>query len=319
MPRQRSTGTEPVRGWAQTRGIPLPSRTVSALPASAAGPLAVQTFRRAAKRSASGHCQDPCQARTALQRGPRTAHPGMSGKGSRSTTSTNRSPRPGARTGTGGTSRLCRYRSIPVLVTRSALPRLDRAMRVFFSRVQSGKEPGFPRFRARNRYRSFSVDDPNATRSAIRIFDGSHRGEVRMRGLPRMRLAIRRALPPINRLRGFHVVRKARRVESCSSGSCRRSVPERLVGLDAGLRTFAMLSDGRRLERRPSSAVRSAIRRKRRAGSRSRRGSRSRGKKKAALARTHERAAEAGRHQLHCLTDRIVSACPKTDKSYTDQ
>ena len=199
-----------------------------------------------------------------------------------------------------------------ILVTRFALARLDRAMRVFFSRVQPGKEPGFPRFRARNRYHSFSVDDPNAARSAIRIFDVSHRGEVRMRGLPRMRSAIRRALPPITRLRGFHVVRKARRVEPCSGGSCRRSVPERLVGLDAGLRTFATLSDGRSLERRPSSAVRSAIRRKQRAESCSRRGPRSRGKKKAALVRTHERAAEAGRHEQHRLTDRIIRTCDFT-------
>ena len=55
---------------------------------------------------------------------------------------------------------------IPVMVARSAPTRLDRAMKAFFSRVQSGPEPGFPRFRARSHYRSFSVDDPKATRSA---------------------------------------------------------------------------------------------------------------------------------------------------------
>ena len=52
------------------------------------------------------------------------------------------------------------WRDIPVLVAPSALSSLDRAMKAFFSRVQSGTEPGFPRFRARSRYRSFSVDGP---------------------------------------------------------------------------------------------------------------------------------------------------------------
>ena len=52
--------------------------------------------------------------------------------------------------------------------------------------------------------------------------------------------------------------------------------------------------------------MRSAIRRKQRAVSCSRRGSKSRGKKRAALARAHERMAEAGRQELHRLANWIV-------------
>ena len=126
-----------------------------------------------------------------------------------------------------------------------------------------------------------------------------------------MRFAIRRALPPMDRLRGFRVVRKARRVEvqlvfERPLPEVRTGVPERPVGLDVGIRTFAMLSDGESLQRRPRQGVRSAIRRKQRAVSRSRRGSKSRGKKKAALARAHERMAEAGRQELHRHADWIV-------------
>ena len=203
------------------------------------------------------------------------------------------------------------WRAISVLVVRSALALLDRAMKAFFARAQSGAEPGFPRFRARSRYRSFSIEDPKAARSAIRILDGGQRGELRMKGLPRMRFAIRRALPPMDRLRSFHVVRKARRVEvqlvfERPLPEVRTGVPERPVGLDVGIRTFAMLSDGESLQRRPRQGVRSAIRRKQRAVSRSRRGSKSRGKKQAALARAHERMAEAGRQELHRHADWIV-------------
>ena len=70
------------------------------------------------------------------------------------------------------------WRAISVLVARSALARLDRAMKAFFARALSGAEPGFPRFRARSRYRSFSVEDPKAARIAIRILDGGQRGRT---------------------------------------------------------------------------------------------------------------------------------------------
>ena len=55
------------------------------------------------------------------------------------------------------------WQEMSVLLARSALRRLERAMQGFFSRVKSDREPGFPRFPARSRYRSFSVDDPNDT------------------------------------------------------------------------------------------------------------------------------------------------------------
>ena len=92
-------------------------------------------------------------------------------------------------------------------------------------------------------------------------------------------------------------------------GGDHTGVSERPVGLDAGIRTFAMLSDGGSLQRRPRQGVRSAIRRKQRTVSRSSRGSKSHGKKKAALARAHEWMAEAGRQELHRLADRVVRTC----------
>ena len=126
--------------------------------------------------------------------------------------------------------------------------------------------------------------------------------------LETLRLRVRAPQFPTQR---FHVVRKARRVEvqlvfERPLPEVRTGVPERPVGLDFGIRTFAMLSDGGSLQRRPGQGVRSAIRRKQRAVSRSRRGSKSRGKKRAALARAHERMAEAGRQELHRHADWIV-------------
>ena len=206
------------------------------------------------------------------------------------------------------------WREIPVLVARSALVRLDRVMQGFSSRVRSGKKPGFPRFRARSRYRSFSVDHPKSARCALRIRDEGRRGELRGKALPRIRFAIRRSLPPLERSWGLRVIRKARRVEvqpllEPVLPAVRTDTPDPPVGLDAGIRSFATLSDGGRVERQRKPAVRNALRRIQRAVSRSRRGSKSRGKKRAALARAHEREAVSGRQELHRLADRIIRVC----------
>ena len=188
-------------------------------------------------------------------------------------------------------------------------------MQGFFSRVKSGRDPGFPCFRARSPYRSFSVDVPKAAGSALRIRDGGRRwGELRRRGLTRIRFAVRRPLPRLNRLRGFRVVRKARRVEvqlpfEPVLPAVRTGAPERPLGLDAGIRSFAALSDcgGRERQRKPAARV--EARRKQRALSQKWRSSKSRGTKKAALARAGQMVAENGRQQFHRLTDQAVKRC----------
>ena len=166
-------------------------------------------------------------------------------------------------------------------------------MQVFLSRLKSGSKPGFPRFRARSRYRSFRVDHPQSAGCALRIRDEGRRGELRMKRLPRIRFAIRRPLPPPERLRGFRVFRKARRVEvqllfEPILPAVRTDTPERPVDLDVGIRSLATPSEGGHVERQRKPALRSALRRKQRAVSRSRRGSKSRRRKKAALAQAHE-------------------------------
>ena len=203
------------------------------------------------------------------------------------------------------------WRGIPVLVARSALDRLDRAMQGFSSQLKSSKKPGFQRFRARSWFRLFRIDHPQSARCALRTRDEGRRGELRRKGLPRIRFAIQRPLPPLDRLRGLRVVRKARPVEvqllfEPVLPAVRTDTPERPVGLDAGIRSFATPSDGGRVERQRKPAVRTVLRRIQRAVSRSRRGSKSRGTKKAALARAHEREAVSGRRELHRIADRIM-------------
>jgi putative transposase len=52
------------------------------------------------------------------------------------------------------------YGSVSTTILRSALKRLDLAYKAFFRRCKAGEKPGFPRFRGRDRYDSFSLMVP---------------------------------------------------------------------------------------------------------------------------------------------------------------
>ena len=48
------------------------------------------------------------------------------------------------------------YRQVGSQVLQDVLKRLDRAFEAFFRRVRAGEKPGYPRFRAWERYDSFT-------------------------------------------------------------------------------------------------------------------------------------------------------------------
>ena len=116
--------------------------------------MAVQTSRHAARRSPPSHrLLDRLPAMTpnaALEERNRTAH--MSG----------RAISPHDRFGSPSAIRKqdSGWQGIPVPVARSAQVRLHRAMQGFLPRVKPGREPGFPRFWAWSRYRSFRAMTP---------------------------------------------------------------------------------------------------------------------------------------------------------------
>ena len=171
------------------------------------------------------------------------------------------------------------YGALPVEVARSALARLDKAFKAFFRRVKAGEKPGFPRFRARDRYDSFSFPF------------------VRLEG-------DRLHVPKIGAIR-LHLYRplkgKAREVQirrqggkwwacvSCELGEAPAKVPvSKAVGIDLGLTTFATLSDGREVDNpRYFKRAEERVSRANRNLARKQRGSNSRAKAKVSLERAH--------------------------------
>jgi putative transposase len=125
--------------------------------------------------------------------------------------------------------------TVPVDVARSALRRLDRAFQAFFRRCRSGEKPGFPRFRGRDWYDSFSL-------RALRV-DGNR---VYVPKLGPVRFHDYRPLE--GEVREVTIRRGAGRwwvSFSCDLGDAPpKVVVRRATGIDLGLTTFATLSDG---------------------------------------------------------------------------
>jgi putative transposase len=125
---------------------------------------------------------------------------------------------------------------VPSEVARSALRRVDLSFSAFFRRCKSGQSPGYPRFRSRRRYESFSFPFTSVTGNRVHILK---LGLVRFHryravdGIPR-RICIGRE--PTGKWYVSFV---------CDVGDAPAKTPVRsAIGIDLGLTTFATLSNG---------------------------------------------------------------------------
>ena len=189
------------------------------------------------------------------------------------------------------------YARCSVHAQRSVLKRLDWAFQGFFRRLKRGETPGFPRFRSAARgIRSFEVPAPKIRRmGAWNVVAVKGIGRFRFKGEIDGEPKILRIVKTPLRVMVQVVVE--------------REVPEATdirvpLGVDLGIRSRIALSSGetvpgRKLDRSP-------LVRKQRALSRAKKGSRSRCKKRKALAREWQRVAERERGALHELSAQLV-------------
>ena len=195
--------------------------------------------------------------------------------------------------------------SVPANLQRWTLKRLDDAYRAFFRRVTQGGAPGFPRFRGKGRFDTFGFREFSGIRFA--------HSRVRFKGMPGgLRIHMHRALPQGAVIKSCVFHRDVRGwsvglAVSVQDGTPR--APKRVVGVDLGISTFAVLSDGgfipslraaRRAERR--------LRVAQRALSRKVKGSSSRHKARRTVARCYGATARARANHLHQASARLVRA-----------
>lgn len=187
------------------------------------------------------------------------------------------------------------------MVRMTVLRRVDLAFKAFFRRCKSGETPGFPRFKGRGRFdtlvfgtRGWKIEGRRLHLRGIGSFSftGGRRRDGRVLGLHLRRVADRWEAQILVDVGPAPAVRPA----------------ERGVGIDVGIRTFATLSDGTRIEHprfmRQSLDELAAAQR---SFSRKKRGSVGRAKAKASLGRLHRRIANRRRDFLHQETRRLVN------------
>jgi putative transposase len=192
------------------------------------------------------------------------------------------------------------YAAIHTHLLQDVITRLDRAYRAFFRRCKSGETPGFPRFKGRGRYRTFTFKDA-VNHNGVRLVSGGKR--VRLTGIGSVKVKLHRPIEG--------VIKQAS-VTLSGDGhwyiafSC-DAVPARpvaktgeTVGIDVGITTFAALSDGQLVDnpRAYEVAQRSLATAQRRVARR-KRGSHRRRKSVALLARQHDKVARVRRDFHH--------------------
>lgn len=130
-------------------------------------------------------------------------------------------------------------------VLRDAPCRLDKAFQAFFRRVKQGCTPGFPRFKSRDRYNSFTYPQNNGS------FKLDVDGKIYLSKIGHVKIAYHR------RVMGNWktcVVKKTSTdkwyvVITAESEMVKRVNTNPAVGIDLGLKEFAVLSDGTTIKR----------------------------------------------------------------------
>lgn len=196
------------------------------------------------------------------------------------------------------------FSAVPVNLQRWTLKRLDEAFAAFFRRVKARKaKAGFPRFRGKGRWDAFGFNEFAGIR-----FDGKR---LRFKGLPGgLKVHLHRPLPEPLDIRACVFRRDPKGWAVCLQAKVAAAEPRpgtRAVGIDLGLKSFLVRSDGIAVEA-PKFGRRAGkeLRRRQRALARCKRGSRRRSKAKARVARLHMAIADARRTWLHRQSARLA-------------
>jgi putative transposase len=198
-------------------------------------------------------------------------------------------------------------RSVAYVATQEAFANLDVAYQNFFRRVKAGEKPGFPRFKSRHRSRlSFRM------RGSIHV----EANRIKLPVIGWVRLQERGYLPtddaPGTRLLNVGISERAGRwyvsaqvVEEVPDIEPATGAP---VGLDLGIKSLAVLSDGTVFENPKSlMAGERKLKRLSRELARRQKGSKNREKTRRQLVRCHARIANIRAHSLHQVSHHVTA------------
>jgi putative transposase len=182
------------------------------------------------------------------------------------------------------------YASIHVHLLQDAITRLDRAYRAFFRRVKTGEKAGFPRFRGRGRYTSFTFKDAkNRNGAALDAKTKRLRltsiGDVKIKLHRKPEGVIKQVTVTLGGDGNWYAC-------LCCEGVPVQSLPAtgQSIGVDVGIKAFATLSNGEQVANpRHYERAHAGLRRAQRRLARRKRGSNRRRKAVLLLRAQHDR------------------------------
>lgn len=184
-------------------------------------------------------------------------------------------------------------------VLQDVVRRLDKAYQSFYGRVRRGEKPGFPRYKPKQRYHSFTF--PQAGYSV-------QGAKLKLSMIGHVKLKLHRPLEGV--MKTCTITMKNGEYYACFA--CEVEVkPLPLtttrVGMDLGLTHLAITSDGELIEA-PKTLRKNELKlkRKQKAVSRKQKGSNRRRKLVQHLARMHEKVANQRRDHAHKISRKLV-------------
>jgi putative transposase len=188
-------------------------------------------------------------------------------------------------------------------IQQDALERVEEAFKGFFRRVQNGEKPGFPRFKGKDRYHTFSQKYEKVRPCPIKG------DKLTVPGVGACRVRLSRPIEG-----QCKQLRITRRIDGWYALIvCKTPKPEPLpptgqtVGVDVGVASFATLSNGEEMEnpRHLKNALNNLQRRQRRL-SRKRKGSKRRAKQRIKVAKAHLKVARCRKDFHHKVSTDLV-------------
>jgi len=183
--------------------------------------------------------------------------------------------------------------------------RIDLAYKAFFRRVKQGHKPGYPRFRGKDRYDSFTYPQFNV--DAVQILGSSFINLLKIG-----QIKIKYDRPAKGKIKTT-TVRRTKTDKWFVSFSCEVDPKplrknKRSIGIDLGLRSFLTYSDGSKVENpRFFKQEQKELAKAHRKVSKAKKGSPKRSKAKKILSRINERVTNKRKDFAHKLSRQIVN------------
>jgi putative transposase len=126
---------------------------------------------------------------------------------------------------------------------QDVLKRLDKAFQAFFQRIKRREKPGFPRFKSARRYDSITFPSHGDGNRLLK--PEQRKTHLRVQGVGEIKILLHR--PIVGEIKTVSVKRECEDWYACFSVGCAaKPLPllDNSVGIDVGLESFAVLSNG---------------------------------------------------------------------------